>query len=86
MAFSNNFPLSSGTPNFSSPEVMGSLITTTFGFFSPFPAFVVFFASSGADPFFSSVSPSCPCCGGFSSFFSSSFFPSLLFSSSFFPS
>lgn len=87
-AFSNNCPLNSGTPNFSSPEVIASLITTTFGFFSAFPAFVVFFTSSAAASFFfSSDSPSCDCCGGFPSFFSSSSdFPSLLSGSCFFPS
>jgi hypothetical protein len=87
-AFSNNSPLNSGTPNFSSAEVIVSLITTTFGFFSAFPAFVVFFTSSGAVSFFlSSDSPSFDCCCGFPSFFSSSSaFPSLLSGSCFLPS
>jgi hypothetical protein len=84
IAFSNNSPLSSGTPNLSSTEEMASLITTTLGFFSPLPVFVAFFASTGTAPsFFCSVSPSFPCCVSFSSFFSS-VFPSFLSDSCFF--
>jgi hypothetical protein len=65
---------------------MASLIITTFGFVSPLPAFVAFFASSGDVPFFfSSVSLSCFCSASFSSFFSlSSVFSSFPSGSCFF--